>query len=234
MQTLLELAQGPLFRLTFAIMALGLLRIFILDIWGAIEAYRKAGDKNIPWKQAIKKTLGWLFPVRKAFGSRPVYSLLSILFHTGLILVPIFLFAHVELWKSGTGLGWITLPKSWADYLTLSTIIFGLALFFGRIAVRAASFLSRKQDYLWPLILIVPFITGYICAHAGVTPAGYRFFMLIHILSAELIFVLLPFTKIAHCVLMPLSQLVATLAWRFPPDTDEPVAVSLNKKGVPV
>jgi len=233
-QTLLELAQGPLFRLTFAIMALGLLRILILDIWGAVEAYRKAGDKNIPWGQAFRKSLAWLFPVGKAFGSRPVYSLFSILFHIGLILVPLFLFAHVELWKSGIGLGWVTLPKDWADYLTLSTIIFGLALFIGRVAFRASSFLSRKQDIIWPLALIVPFITGYICANTGIAPAGYQFFMLIHILSAELIFALLPFTKIAHCVLMPLSQFVATLAWRFPPDTDEPVAISLNKKGVPV
>jgi nitrate reductase gamma subunit len=215
-------------------MAVGLLRIFILDIWGGIEAYHKAGDKNIPWAQAVKKSLSWLFPVKKAFESRPFYSLSSILFHVGLILVPIFLFAHVQLWEQGVGLSWITLPKMWADYLTLSTVLFGLALFFGRVSVKAASYLSRKQDYFWPLILLFPFVTGYICANTGIAPSGYQFLMLVHILSAEFIFILIPFTKIAHCVIMPLSQFVLALAWRFPPDTDEPVSISLNKKGVPI
>jgi hypothetical protein len=58
--------------------------------------------------------------------------------------------------------------------------------------------------------------------------------MLIHILSADLIFILIPFTKIAHCVLMPFSQIICTLAWKFPPNTDEDIAITLNKKGVPV
>jgi len=58
--------------------------------------------------------------------------------------------------------------------------------------------------------------------------------MLVHILSANLIFLLIPFTKIAHCVLMPLSQVICTLAWKFPPDTDDDIATTLNKKGDPV
>ena len=49
-----------------------------------------------------------------------------------------------------------------------------------------------------------------------------------------LIFMLLPFTKIAHCVLMPYSQIINGLAWRFPADTDEAVCTTLNKKGAPV
>ncbi len=234
MQILLEFAQGPLFRLAFGIMAIGLLRIFILDIWGAVEAYRRAGDKNIPWAKTVKKSLGWLFPIKRAFGSRPFYSLISILFHIGLILVPIFLFAHVNLWEKGAGLSWVTLPKTWADYLTLSTVLFGLALFFGRVSVKAASYISRKQDYFWPLILIIPFVTGYLCANVGISSSGYQFFMLAHVLSAEIIFVLIPFTKIAHCVIMPLSQFVVALAWKFPPDTDEPISISLDKKGIPI
>ena len=81
---------------------------------------------------------------------------------------------------------------------------------------------------------MVPFVTGYICANLGVSPAIYRLSMLVHILSGELIFILLPFTKIAHCVLMPYSQIINGLAWRFPADTDDAVCTTLNKKGAPV
>jgi nitrate reductase gamma subunit len=230
----LEFATGPLFRLTFAIMILGLVRILVLDLIGMFEAYRRAGDKTIPWKLTLSRTLEWVFPVKRVISHRPVYSVIAILFHIGLLVTPIFLFAHVQLWRDGLGFGWWTLSPGLADTLTLATIALGVLLFLGRVGSRDARSLSRKQDYLWPLVLIVPFITGYVCANLGVSPALYRLSMLVHVLSGELIFVLIPFTKIAHCVLMPLSQLVSTLAWKFPARVDEDVCTTLNKEGAPV
>jgi nitrate reductase gamma subunit len=234
MEPWLDAAKGPLFRLCFAIMILGLIRIFLLDIWAAYKAYRKAGDKTMPLKLIISRGMEWLFPVKRVAHNRPIYSVISILFHIGLLLVPLFLFAHVQLWKESLGFGWITLPYQWAFWLTLSTIIFAVALFIGRMLNKSSSFISRKQDYLWPLILLIPFVTGFVCAHLSVNPKIYQSFMLMHVLSADLIFILIPFTKIAHCVLMPLSQVVCTIAWKFPPETDEAVCSTLNKKGAPV
>jgi len=234
METILDFARGPLFRFTFAIMTLGLLRILLLDLWNAFKAYRRAGDKTLPWGVIVSRSLQWFFPVKRVFNHRPVYSIFSILFHIGLILVPVFLYAHVELWRQAIGFGWLTIPKAWADWLTVTTIVFALALFIGRVFSPSSSFISRKQDYLWPLVLIIPFITGYVCANLAVSARVYQISMLGHVLSAELIFVLLPFTKIAHCVLMPLSQFISNLAWKFPAETDEAVCTTLNKKGAPV
>jgi nitrate reductase gamma subunit len=234
MEQLLEFAKGPLFRLTFAIMVLGLARILILDLVEIVRSYRRAGDKTLPWGKVISRSLEWLVPVRLVFKRRPVYSLFSILFHIGLLLVPIFLYAHVQLWRGDLGFAIPTLPYGWAYGLTVLTIFSAVALIIGRLANRTSSFLSRKQDFLWPVVLLIPFVTGFVCAHMGVSPGGYRLFMLMHVLSAELIFVLIPFTKIAHCVIMPLSQIVANVAWKFPPDTDDKVCTTLNKKGAPV
>lgn len=234
MESWLGFARGPLFRLSFAIMILGLLRILFLDIWGAYKAYRKAGDKSMPWKLIFSRSLEWLFPVKRVAHNRPLYSIFSILFHIGLILVPIFLFAHVKLWENSVGISWITLPYNWAFWLTASTIAFAIALIIGRVFNKSSSFISRKQDYLWPVLLLIPFVTGFICANLNVDPKSYQFFMLMHVLSGDLIFILIPFTKIAHCVLMPLSQVVCTLAWKFPPKTDEDICTTLNKKGVPI
>jgi nitrate reductase gamma subunit len=234
LEALLEFARGPLFRLTFAIMILGLARVLVLELVGIYEAYRKAGDKCIPWKLTIARTLQWLFPVKRVFNHRPLYSVMAILFHIGLIMVPIFLYAHVQLWKGSVGFGWFTLSAQWADILTLTTIIFGLGIFIGRVGSSRARALSRKQDYIWPLLLIVPFITGYFCVNVTLAPRVYDTLMLIHVLSAEIIFVALPFTKIAHCILQPFSQLVSTLAWKFPAAVDDDVCTTLNKKGAPV
>ena len=234
MEALLDFARGPLFRLTFAIMLLGLARIVILELVGMYEAYRRAGDKNIPWGLTIARTLQWIFPVKRGLNHRPVYSVMAILFHIGLIVVPIFLYAHVQLWENSVGFGWFTLPREWADILTITTIVFGLGIFIGRVAFRKSRMISRKQDYIWPLLLIVPFITGYICMNMTVSPSAYNTLMLIHVLSGEVIFIALPFTKIAHCVLQPFSQLVSTLAWKFPAAVDDDVCTTLNKKGAPV
>ena len=103
-----------------------------------------------------------------------------------------------------------------------------------RIASRESRFLSRAQEFFWPPLIVLPFITGYACANWALGPTAYQLSMLLHLLSAELIFVLLPFTMIAHCVLMPFSQIVSNLAWRFPAETDDDVCATLNKKGAPV
>lgn len=234
MEDLLEFAKGPLFRLCFAIMILGLIRVLVLDLLSIIKAYRKAGDKKIPWLKVISRGLGWLFPINKVYRNRPVYSIFSIIFHIGLLLVPVFLLAHIQLWESSIGISWPALTYEWAYALTIITIICGLALLIGRTLNKTSSFLSRKQDFLWPVLLLIPFVTGFLCAHLSVNPGVYNASMLVHVLAGNLIFLLIPFTKIAHCVLMPLSQIVCAVAWKFPPDTDEKITTTLNKKGAPV
>ncbi|MCP4703064.1 MAG: respiratory nitrate reductase subunit gamma [candidate division Zixibacteria bacterium] len=234
MDALLEFARGPMFRFSIIIMLLGLARLVLLDLYNAYIAYQKAGDKSLPWKLIISRSIEWLFPIKRIAHSRPIYSIFSILFHIGLLLVPIFLFAHVQLWEKGIGFSWPTLPYDWAYWLTLSTIVFALLLLTGRVLNKTSSFLSRKQDFLWPVLLLIPFVTGFACSHMNVSPSNYQLFMLMHVLAGNFIFILMPFTKIAHCVLMPLSQFICTLAWKFPANTDDDICTTLNKKGAPV
>jgi nitrate reductase gamma subunit len=234
MESFLDFARGPLFRLCFALMVLGLTRIFFLDIWAAFKAYRKAGDKKMPWKLIISRQWEWIFPLKRIVRNFDIYSVFSILFHIGLIVVPLFLFAHIELWRESVGISWPALSYNWAFWLTIGTIFFMAALFIGRLAIKSIRLLSKKQDYLWLILLFIPFATGFICANINVSPQSYRFFMLMHVLSGNLIFLLIPFTKIAHCVLFPLSQVISTIAWKFPPETDNDICTTLNKKGAPV
>ncbi len=234
MESLLSFAKGPLFRFCFILMLLGLARILYVDLWGAYKAYKKAGDKKMPWRLILRRTWEWLFPVKRITHNFQVYSVFSILFHIGLIIVPIFLFAHVQLWKEAVGVSWLTLPFSWAFWLTLSTIVFTITLIMGRIVIRQARLLTKPQDYFWLILLLIPFVTGFICANINVSPQAYQFCMVVHVLTGDLIFVLIPFTKIAHCVLAPLSQVFSALAWKFPSKTDENIGITLNKKGVPV
>ena len=234
MQSVMDFVAGPLFRLTFAIMLLGLLRIFALTVWGVLQAYHEAGDKTLPIKLILGNTIGWLVPVFRLWKTRPIYSFISFVFHIGLILVPIFLLGHIQLWRDSIGFAWPALSNNLADILTIITMIAAVALFLGRITSRNARFISRPQDFIWPLLLAVPFVTGYVCNNAGISASLYQWLMLVHMLSAELIFVMIPFTKIAHCVLVPLSQLVSNLGWKFPARSGEALAETLGKKEMPI
>lgn len=232
MDNFLEFLKGPFFRFSFAIMILGLLRIFILAIVNGFEAKSKAKDKALPMNYVKKLTFGYVLPIR-AFRTKPLYSFVSIIFHIGLLLTPLFLFDHALLFSNSISFSWIslTLSKNWADNLTIMTILAGLILVTMRISDKKSRFISRKQDFLWPLILIIPFITGWIAGNLTLKPETYKFYMIIHILAGNIIFILLPFTKIAHCVLLPLSQWITARSWKFVPEAGEKIEKILGKEG---
>ncbi|MCB2198855.1 hypothetical protein KQI63_05575 [bacterium] len=235
MDSWLEFASGPLFRLSFTLMLLGLARVLFLSLAGISIALRRSGDRVVPWGDAFRKTVNWLFPVNRVWRTRPIYSTISVLFHVGLILVPLFYSAHILLFRESVGFAWpLVLPQAWAHNLTLLTLIGAGLLFLGRAFDKRARALSRRGDYLWPILLAVPFLTGYLCANVTLSAQGYQVSMLVHLLSANIVMLLIPFTKIAHCVLMPLSQYVSAVAWKFPKGTGDRVAATLGKKEVPV
>ena len=228
MEAWINFGRGPLFRLCFALMVLGLLRIFLLTIVGMVAAYRRNPDKIVPWKELVSKTFLWLFPFGKLWSKRPVYSTISFLFHVGLIAVPLFLSAHLLLWKRGVGFAWPALPQVVADWLTVLVIATAVGLFLGRAFHPGARMLSRRQDYVWPLLLAVPFVTGYVCSNMAVGPRSYQWFMLVHVYAANLIMVMIPFTKVAHCILLPLSQFVTGIAWKLPAGAGDRVIATLG------
>ena len=229
----LEWARGPLFRLSFLIMVLGLLRLVILTGVGVFRALYRANDRKLPVKALVLATLKWLFPF-KQLNNRLAYSITSVLFHVGLILTPLFLGAHILLWKRGIGIGWPGLTQGLADTLTILTIAAGIGLIIGRAANPFSRQISRFQDFALPPLLIVPFICGFLAMHPAINPIPYNAAMLIHVLSGDLIFILIPFTKMAHCVLLPTTQLVAEVGWHFPADQGENVAIALHKETEPV
>jgi nitrate reductase gamma subunit len=224
----IEFGRGPLFRLCFALMVLGLLRILVLTALGIIEAYGRNPDKIIPWKEIRNKTLAWLFPIGRLWRQRPLYSLFSFVFHAGMIVTPLFLASHILLWRGSVGFGWPAIPQGLANWGTLLVIATGLGLFLGRTLDSRAREVSRLQDYVWPLLIAAPFVTGYIASNGVIGPRTYQQMMLVHIYSADLIMLMIPFTKIAHCVLMPLSQLVTSVAWKFPAGAGDRVIETLG------
>jgi nitrate reductase gamma subunit len=228
MESWIEFGRGPLFRIAFALMLLRLLRAVTLTLIGIVEAYRRSPDKIVNWREVRGQTLAWLFPFTRLWRARPVYSTLSFLFHAGLLLVPLFLAAHVLLWKRSTGFAWYAIPHSLANSLTGLAIVAGIGLCFGRLLDSSARKMSRPQDFAWLLLLVVPFLSGFLCTNIAIGAKAYQSLMVLHIYSADLIMLLIPFTRLSHCILAPLSQTVTAIAWKFPAGAGDRVAATLG------
>jgi len=225
----IEWVRGPAFRLAIALMVLGLLRLAILNVVGIVTVFVRARDKNIPWKMVIYDTARWFFPYRK-IQSHVFFTVVSFLFHISIIVIPLFLSAHVTLWNRGLGVVWPSLDQNAADYLTLIAVCSALTLFLKRVSARATRELSRVQDYLLPLLIMIPFVSGYLAMHPFLNPFSYDSTIFVHIMFGNLIFILFPFSKLSHAVLFPTTQLVSEMAWHLDPESGRNVAITLGKE----
>ncbi len=159
------------------------------------------------------------------------FSTASFVSHIGVILVPLFLAAHIALWESFLGIGLPSLGAGPADFLTLLTLVCIVCLLGCRIFVGRQRAMSEGMDYLLLVMLFVPFASGYLASHPGVNPLRWDVMMLIHILSAEALFVMIPFTKLAHIVLFFFDR-ISSLHWQLRPGSGDRVAEALLEEEV--
>ncbi|MEJ2422432.1 MAG: hypothetical protein P8018_12170, partial [Acidobacteriota bacterium] len=152
MHSLLAFVRGPLLVFAFAVFFLGLARQVILTVVELIRAYRRAGDQVLPLRFLFRKSLGWIFPVNALRGARIPYTLASLIFHLGMLIVPIFLAGHIRLIYRAFGLAWPSLIPSVADVFTLVTLGALAALVLFRLLDRAARSLGGFQD--WFLLVL--------------------------------------------------------------------------------
>jgi nitrate reductase gamma subunit len=234
MQTLIEFGRGPLFRFAVAIAILGLARHVVLTVYGAWQLRRRVGDKRIDFGAIFLRTIQELNPLRYFLGSRAVYSVLSTVFHVGLILVPVFYLGHIRLWREGLGFGWPAMGSSWADGLTVVTVVTGLLLLVARGWSPASRSLSRLQDWALPALIAAEFVTGYLLAHPGTTRIGLPSLLLVHVWVGDALLLLTPFSKIVHCVMLPFSRLVSEMGWRFIPGVGGDVIKTIGKERTPI
>jgi nitrate reductase gamma subunit len=220
--------------MTFSFMILGLLRHAILRCRDMVRVRARTPKRDIPWRIVARRSASWIVPVKHLMVSAPVLKAASFVFHIGLIAVPVLLADHVRLWARGVGIGWPSLGAGLADTLTILTIATGLVLLLFRAVDRTARDLSSFGDYALLVVLVMPFLSGWFASHPESSPLTYRTMMLVHVLSAELVFVLMPVTKLAHVVMFPFDRLSADVFWRLVPGAGARVAQTLrgSEKGV--
>lgn len=239
LQDWLHLSQGSLFRLALALMVLGLLRNALLALSDAVGAFAVEPDPSTFWRKLRARMLWHVFPPLVLMRYPPpgeriglpylfVLSSLSLIFRTGIVLVPSFMAAHVYLWERGLGVAWPTLPASIADLGAILTMTAGIALLLGRLY---SPFLRRVESawsFVRPLALLAPMFTGVLAMHPQASPMDYYVVMLTHTLSAALAFILVPFAGLLSDMHAPVARVIPELAW-LPEQADWPTASDTRK-----
>jgi nitrate reductase gamma subunit len=228
MEQWINFAKGPLFALTILIMILGLARHGFIQIYSLFVTKGRRLQKA-PWKNIFSDQAKWLFPVRHFIKGTILFSSVSFIFHISTILVTIFLIDHIVLWEAFLGIDLPALGRALADILTLITIACILILLGCRIFIHRQRSMSRKMDYILLIMVLLPLLFGYFAGHPKVNPFPWQTAMLFHILSAEALFVVIPFTKLAHIVLYFFDRLSA-LHWQLKPGAGDKVAEALFGK----
>lgn len=222
MEQWIDFAKGPLFALTFMIMVLGLARLVIIQVCTLVTGKGRR-LRNAPWKKIVGEALSWVVPVKHLIPGTKVFSVVSFLFHIGIIMVPLLLADHIALWEGLLGFDLPAIGSGLADFLTLFTVACLVVLLGFRTFLRRLRAMSMRSDYILLVLILIPFASGYLASHPGVNPFPWNVMMLTHLLSAELLFVLVPFTKLAHIVLFFFDR-ISGLHWQLRPGAGDKVA----------
>lgn len=222
----LQLAKGPVMRFTLALLVLGLLRLAIITVWDMIIAIRRAGNRQISYRQIFIETLTWLLPITRIHRARRIYSYASFGFHLGILVGGFFLSNHINIIKTHFYLSWSALYKPVLDVLTLVTVVGGLSLLAHRIYHPSSRAMSKPADYLLLIIILNIALSGFTAGQAW-NPIPYNNLMLFHTLNGIILLLVIPFTKITHCVLFPLIRLGSEIGWRLVPQAGEKVVNTL-------
>lgn len=155
-------------------------------------------------KGAARSIFFWLFPYgTHSWRQNPVFTFLVFIFHFGLLVTPVFLLGHNIMLKTSWGFSLPTISETAADVLTFAVIISALFLVLRRIALTEVRIITNAYDYLLVAIAVAPFVTGLLARYQV---ADYQFWLIVHILSGEILLIAIPLTKLSHFVLFFMTR----------------------------
>jgi nitrate reductase gamma subunit len=192
---LLTWARGPGLDIAVGIFLLGVL-------WRLIEIYTLGRKKDLaaPRHAAGASGLHTVFrrslPPPGMLKRSPVSYIGGYIFHIGLAVIVFLGAPHILLIANLTGLSWPGLPSQFIDLVAVVTMAAMVVMLVDRINKPAKRFLSTFEDWFTWTVTFLPVLTGWLAVQHLLLP--YTTMLTLHILSAELLLVVLPFTKLFH------------------------------------
>jgi nitrate reductase gamma subunit len=187
--------RGPMFVAAVSVFALGMaLRLLEIFVLGRAPNYAepRAGE----WGPGLRTVLTRSLADSGTFRHAPFNVLVGWIWHIGFLIALLLFIPHIELIKSVLGLHWPGLRNPAVDAATVITVVALIAVLVHRLGHPVMQRISTLDDYLAWTVTFLPLVTGYIAYHRLVNP--YPLALGMHILTAEIFLIVLPFTKLTH------------------------------------
>lgn len=198
MHTAYALVSGPLVWAAFILFFGGL-------AWRVVQLLRQVNKREkfiftyMSLKYSLRSIGHWILPFGTVNWRRhPVLTVVTFVFHSCLLLLPVFLLGHVTLVDEAWNLSWWTLSDGLADMMTL-LVIAGCIFFLVRRLIRPeVRYVTDASDYILLAIVAAPFVTGFLAYHQWL---GAGWMTVAHMFSAEVMLAAIPFTRLVHMIL---------------------------------
>ncbi len=155
-------------------------------------------------RYSLRSILHWSVPfATENMRRHPVLTIIAFVFHICLILVPLFMLAHLTLIDEAWSISWWTLPEGATEFMTL--LVIGGCLFFlvRRLVSKEVQYVTSSSDYVILFIVSAPFITGFMAYQQWF---DYQTMLILHILSGEIMLMAIPFTRLSHMLFALLTR----------------------------
>ncbi|WP_022664183.1 TmcC family electron transfer complex membrane anchor subunit [Desulfospira joergensenii] len=203
MNAFIGFIMGPMVWISALIFVLGLVFKFI-KIYTGIKEKENFVFTYMTWPHSLRSIGAWLIPFfPQSTRIQPVFWGITYCFHILLFLVPLFLSAHIVLFDEAFQVSWPALNDGLADILTLAVILALVFLAVRRMVVPEVKFLTSIKDYILLVIVLLPFLTGFIAYHQAFS---YQWMVIVHVLSGELMLIAIPFSRFSHMLTAPLTR----------------------------
>ena len=202
--SLLDFALGPGLKWSLTIMIAGLCWRTV----GIFLAHRRK-DLSRPRSQALvqgglRAIITRSAPARELEKNIRFQHIAGYIWHIGLFITVLLYVPHIAFFESILGFGWPGLPTKIVMFASAVSLAILVMLAIRRMTNPVMKMITRPEDYISLVIMISVFVTG-LMAYAHIGPR-YETMLALHILSVELLFVWIPFSKLAHMIFWPLSR----------------------------
>ena len=205
---LLEFARGPALWLSLLVLILGSLWRLIA-IWQLGAKPDLSEPRSTRWLAgALRGIFGRMIPRKEFRHSENLGGLNAYLYHIGLAVIVFGYLPHIQFVERLTGISWPALPAPVMYLAAGPTLVSLLIALQERLAEPVRRLLSGFDDYFSWFVVVLPLATGMAAINQSVAPGAplYPLPIAIHLLSVELLFVWLPFGKLAHAFLVFISR----------------------------
>jgi nitrate reductase gamma subunit len=198
-----DFLTGPALWAAFIVFIGGLI-LRVAHLYGISKERDRVMYNHASMKWGLRSIFHWLIPLGSvSLRSQPLFGIAFYVFHLCLLAVPLFLRAHNILWHEAFGVSLPSLPDSVSDALAIIFMLSALFLLLRRIIRPEVRILTSAWDYILLILTCLPFVTGVLAFHQ-VGPKQMT--LILHILSAEILLIIIPFSKLGHIVLFFFSR----------------------------